>query len=92
MDSVQKKKQKKKQTRIYCQQPQSETIVQESTSVTSMHEKKKHMIHTKKARCKIFTNRYKNIDMNKLISSTFLYCPATYSLLFPTNGKETWQT
>lgn len=50
----------------------------ESASVTFMQEKnknKKNSIHTKKARCKIFTNSYKNSKMNKLISSTFLYCP-----------------
>lgn len=44
-------------------------VYSESISVTFMHEKP-----YKKAGCKIFTNSYKNINMNKLISSTFLYC------------------
>lgn len=54
-------------------------LYKESASVTFMQEKtknpKQNSIHTKKARCKIFTNSYKNSKMNKLISSTFLYCP-----------------
>lgn len=54
--------------------------------------KKTKRIHTKKARCKIFTNRYKNINMNKLISSTFLYCPLSTLFSFQQMEKETWQT
>lgn len=53
-------------------------VYRESISVTSMHEKKQKKTGSipkkKKARCKIF-NSYKNINMNKLISSTFLHCP-----------------
>lgn len=87
-------------TKIFYQEfifsnPGQKLLYSGSTSVTSMHEKKKkkkeNSIHTKKARCKIFTNSYKNINMNKLISSTFLYCPAFLPPCFPTNGKETCQ-
>lgn len=46
-------------------------VYSESISVTFMHEKQNPY---KKAGCKLFTNSYKNINMNKLISSTFLYC------------------
>ena len=67
--------------------PGQKLLCRESTSVTFMHEKR-NSIHTKKARCKIFTNSYKNINMNKLISSTIPYCPSIYPLVFPTNGKE----
>lgn len=66
-------------------------LYRESVSVTSMHEeknppkkqnKKQYPYKKKKARCKIFTNSYKNSNMNKLISSTFLYCPTSYPLFF----------
>lgn len=50
--------------------PGQKLVYKESTSVTSMHEKRK-LNPYKKAGCKIFTNSYKNINMNKLISSTF---------------------
>lgn len=71
--------------------PGQKILYKGSTSVTSMHEKKLHP-YKEKARCKIFTNSYKNINMNKLISSTFLFCPAhLLPLFFPTNGKETCQ-
>lgn len=50
--------------------------------------KKTNTIHTKKARCKIFTNSYKNINMNKLISSTFLYCPPMYPMFFQQMEKK----
>lgn len=48
--------------------------------------KKKHHPY-KKARCKIF-NSYKNINMNKLISSTFLYCPTIYPMFFQQMEKK----
>lgn len=50
-------------------------VYSESISVTFMHEKQNPY---KKAGCKIFTNSYKNINMNKLISSTCLYCSSVH--------------
>lgn len=67
--------------------PGQKLLYRESRSVTSMHEKK-NSIHTKKARCKIFTNSYKNINMNKLISSTFLYPPPIYPTVFSNKWKR----
>lgn len=70
--------------RIYHQRPRSETSVQGNPHQYLP------CIQTgslqNKARCKIFTNSYKNINMNKLIFSTFLYCPAIYPL--PASGKK----
>lgn len=59
-------------------------VYSESISVTFMHEKQNPY---KKAGCKIFTNSYKNINMNKLISSTCLYCSSVYPdvLMHPEN-------
>lgn len=74
--------------------PGHKLVYREFTSVTSMHEKKQDPYKRKKkkkVRCQIFTNSYKNINMNKLISSTFPYCTPFYCLVFPTNGRETCQ-
>lgn len=82
----------KKMIKDYCKQPK--LLYRESTSVTSMHEKNKTKTGSiqKKARCKIFTNRYKNINMNKLISSTFLYCAPIYPSPFSNNWKRNLAT
>lgn len=55
---------------------------------------RKNRVRKKKAGCKIFTNSYKNIDMNKLISSTFCWRSSTRHLAFscPTNGSGSGKT
>lgn len=65
-------------------------VYSESISVTLMHEKQNPY---KKAGCKIFTNSYKNINMNKLISSTFLYCSSVRPvvLMYPEQEIQSGQ-
>lgn len=65
-------------------------VYSESISVTFMHEKQNPY---KKAGCKIFTNSYKNINMNKLISSTFLYCSSVRPvvLMYPEEEIQSGQ-
>lgn len=68
--------------------PGQKLVYREFTSVTSMHEKTNRIHKKEKKKPDVkYLPSYKNINMNKLISSTFLYRPPFYCLVFPTNGK-----
>lgn len=71
---------------ILCSQKKKKKLNREWVSISNFHAWKKQHPYKKK-RCKIFTNSYKNININKLIFSTLLYCPLKPR--FPNKWKKT---